>query len=283
LIEPEPSSATQSVEVVFSVIGGGVTPTGIVSISGADINCQITLSGGTGSCNVVFNTIGVDKPITATYSGDSNYLGSVGTAVHTVVNASTTTITSITPDFSYPGDAVQVCVTLSGAGAAPSGNVTLTGADGGPYTFAVAGSGCLGGVLFNSAGAKVITATFEGQAGVYSGSSGSLGHTVNKGTPTVTISDITPGGAVPNQNVVVTVEVTGAGVPPTGTVAISISGVPAQVQTCTLTLSILPAPPPHGSCTIYFTAAGSFTINAVYSGDQNYTGGTDSAAPYIVT
>jgi hypothetical protein len=275
---PDPSAATQSVEVEFSVIGAGVTPTGIVSITGADVNCQIPLSGGSGSCNVKFNTIG-DKLLTATYSGDANYLGSVDTEAHSVVNASTTTITSITPDFSFPGDAVQVCVTLSGAGAPPAGNVTLTGADGGPYVFAVAGNGCLGGVLFNSAGAKIITATFDGQPGVYSGSSGSLGHTVNKGTPTVTITGINPGGAVPNQDVIVTVQVTGAGVPPTGTVAISISGVPAQVQTCTISLAGVP---PTGSCTIYFTATGLFTINAVYSGDPNYTGGTASA-PYTVT
>jgi hypothetical protein len=281
LVKPEPSTAGQAVEVVFSVIGGGVTPTGTMSITGADVNCSITLSGGTGSCNVVFNTIGVDKPITATYSGDANYLGSVGTAVHTVVNATTTKINSITPDASLPGNTVQVCVTVSGPGATPTGNVTITGADGGPYTFGISGTGCISGVLFASAGAKIVTATYEGQTGVYAGSSGSLGHTVNKGTPTVTIGSALPGGAAPNQNVVVTVNVTGLvnAVAPTGTVGISISGVPAQVRTCTITLA--GSPVATGNCTIYFTVSGLFTINAAYSGDPNYTGGTASL-PYTV-
>jgi len=144
------------------------------------------------------------------------------------------------------------------------------------------------GVVFNSAGAKVITATYNDVAvpPTYASSSGSLGFTVNKGTPTVIIGPIAPvvpppGGPFPNQDIAVTVTVIGAGVPPTGTVAISISGVPTQVVTCTITLSILPAPPPHGTCNISFNASGMYTINAVYSGDQNYTGGT-AAVPYVV-
>jgi hypothetical protein len=233
---------------------------------------------------VVFNTIGVDKPITATYSGDSNYLGSVGTAVHTVVNATTTKINSITPDpgpaSGTPGGTVTVCFTVSGPGAVPTGDVTLTGADGGPYVdIGMSGTDCIAGVLFNTAGAKNITATFGGQVGVYSGSSGSLGFTVSKGTPTVAFTLITPATVAPNADVAVTVQVSGAGVAPTGTVAISINGVPAQSKTCTIALAGAPG---TGTCTIYFTATGLFTINAVYSGDQNYTGGTASS-PYTVS
>ena len=281
---PDPSSVGQSVEVEFSVIGGGVTPTGLVYITGADVNCQITLSGGMGSCNVKFNTIG-PKTLTATYSGDANYLGSTDTEDHVVANPTTTVITSITPDISLPGQYVDVCVTVTGAGVIPSGTINITGADGGPYSFGISGSGCSGAiVLLASAGAKVITATFvPADPTVYTGSSGSLGHTVNKGTPTVAIISALPGGAAPNQSVVVTVNVTGLvnAVAPTGTVGISIlGGAIAQPQTCTLTLAGGP-PTATGFCSIYFTAAGSYTINAVYSGDSNYTGGT-ATLNYIV-
>jgi hypothetical protein len=60
----------------------------------------------------------------------------------------------------------------------------------------------------------------------------------------------------------VAVTVTGAGVVPTGTVAISISGAPS---TCTATLVA-----GAGSCDIVFTAIGNYTITATYSGDANY-------------
>jgi hypothetical protein len=260
--------------VSFTVIGGGVPPTGRVDVSGANINCGVMLSGGSGSCNVIFNTIGA-KTLTATYSGDNNYLGSVTTTAHTVLNASTTKIDSIISEPSYPGDTVQVCVTVSGPSTTPNGTVDITGADGGPYSFGISGTGCIGGVLFDTAGYKTITATFSGEPGVYAGSSGSLGHTVNKGTPNVTISGVNPPNAGPNENVAVTVTVSGPGVAPTGTVGISISGVPGQLQTCTITLAGAPG---TGTCTIYFTVSGTFTIDAAYSGDQNYIPG---AATYV--
>ena len=72
---PDPSIPGQSVTVSVTVTGAGATPTGTVLITGADTNCTITLSSGSGSCNVVFNTFG-PKTITATYSGDMNYVSS---------------------------------------------------------------------------------------------------------------------------------------------------------------------------------------------------------------
>ena len=80
---PDPSTPGQAVAVSVSVSGSGTTPTGTVAITGADTNCTISLASGSGSCNAVFNTVGA-KTITATYSGDANYVSSVGTASHTV-------------------------------------------------------------------------------------------------------------------------------------------------------------------------------------------------------
>ncbi|MDI6770896.1 MAG: NBR1-Ig-like domain-containing protein, partial [Anaerolineales bacterium] len=74
---PDPSTPGQAVTVSVTVSGAGAIPTGTVAISGADANCTITLSGGSGSCNVVFNTFG-NKTLTATYSGDGNFAGSLG-------------------------------------------------------------------------------------------------------------------------------------------------------------------------------------------------------------
>jgi hypothetical protein len=68
--------------VSVRVTGIGGTPTGTVSITGADTNCTITLSGGIGSCTVYFNDdYQDDTPLYATYHGDANFLGSQGSIV----------------------------------------------------------------------------------------------------------------------------------------------------------------------------------------------------------
>lgn len=79
---PSPSLTGEAVTVAVTVSGGPV-PTGSVSISGADVNCTATLAAGTGSCEVVFDTLG-DRTLTATYGGDGAHDGSTATASHTV-------------------------------------------------------------------------------------------------------------------------------------------------------------------------------------------------------
>ncbi len=257
---PDPSIATQPITVSVTVVGGGATPTGTVDISGADINCTITLTSGSGSCSsVVFNTIG-DKILTATYNGDGNYLASSNTATHTVKNASTTTISADLPDPSTPGDTITVNVTVSGPGVAPTGTVDITGAD---VNCSITLAGGMGScpVQFNTAGAKVLVATYNGDT-FYVGSTGSASHTVSRGASTTAIVTETPDPSLVNQAVTVSVSVAGAGVVPTGTVAISISGAPS---TCTATLVA-----GTGSCDIVFTATGNYTMTATYSGDANY-------------
>jgi len=83
---PDPSLAGQAVAVTVTVTAGGSggpIPSGTVDITGADTNCSVVLAGGTGSCNVVFNSTGA-KTITAAYLGDGYYSGSTGTRAHQV-------------------------------------------------------------------------------------------------------------------------------------------------------------------------------------------------------
>jgi len=268
---PDPSTPGQAVGVSVTVIGAGVTPTGTVAISGADTNCTITLASGSGSCNVVFNTIGTKKTITATYNGDGNYLGSVDTEAHIVKNVSTTTITADNPDPSTPGQSVAVSVTVSGPGVVPTGSVAITGADTNCNIPALdaSGSGSCS-VTFNTAGAKTLTATYSGD-GNYVGSSGTASHTVSQGSTTTTITADTLDPSAPFESVTVTVTVTGAGVTPTGTVAIT-----GADTTCTLTLAV-----GTGSCTVVFNSAGSKTLTATYNGDGNYLGSWDTEAHQV--
>ncbi len=80
---PDPSDPDQTVSVSATVTSDFDTPTGNVYITGADTNCAITLSSGSGSCDVVFATSGA-KTLTATYGGDAVFAGSTDTENHTV-------------------------------------------------------------------------------------------------------------------------------------------------------------------------------------------------------
>jgi hypothetical protein len=83
---PDPFITGQAIAITVIVTGESGTPTGVVNIRGADVYCDITLSGGTGSCNVKFNFTGA-RTITATYAGDGYYSGSTAAEVHQVNTA----------------------------------------------------------------------------------------------------------------------------------------------------------------------------------------------------
>jgi CSLREA domain-containing protein len=108
---PDPSLAGQPVTVYVRVTGG--SPTGTVSISDGDRNCQITLgSNGTGSCNIVLTSSGA-KTLVAMYNGDVKHSPSSDEETHEVLqptptptNTPTSTPTSTptatnTPSYSY--------------------------------------------------------------------------------------------------------------------------------------------------------------------------------------
>jgi hypothetical protein len=81
---PDPSLINGNVSVSVRVSGGATTPTGRVSISGANTNCTITLNAsGIGSCNVKFTSNGT-KTLTATYLGDNTHGSSSDTETHQV-------------------------------------------------------------------------------------------------------------------------------------------------------------------------------------------------------
>jgi hypothetical protein len=270
---PNPSNPGQAVMVSFNVIGAGVTPTGTVNVTGADVNCTITLSGGSGGCNVVFNTTGA-KTLTATYSGDGNYLSSFNSVSHTVLLASTTTVTSVLAEPSLPAAVVTITVTVTGAGATPTGTVGVTGYDVattcGPAVAVGAGGVATCTATFLSAGAKLLTATYSGD-GTYSPSSGTGSHTVSKADSTTTITGTPLVATHPYTSFPVTVTVIGAGTPPSGSVGFSISG--GQAATCTATISGGTA-----TCNLSITAVGTYTITAIYNGDGSHWSSSNSAS-----
>jgi hypothetical protein len=86
---PDPSANNGNVSVSVKVTGGSTTPSGLVSITGANTNCTLTLNAsGTGSCTVKFTSNGT-KLLTATYLGDNTHTSSIDTESHQVGNTTT--------------------------------------------------------------------------------------------------------------------------------------------------------------------------------------------------
>ena len=84
---PDPSIAGQAVAVNYSI---GVTPPGVgtptgnvvVTVGGSSDTCTGTVAAGT--CSLIFTSSGANKTITATYTGDANFLGDADTEQHDV-------------------------------------------------------------------------------------------------------------------------------------------------------------------------------------------------------
>lgn len=260
---PDPSAIGGAVTVTVNVTGGP-TPTGTVQITGADTNCTITLSNGTGNCDVVF-TSGGNKTLTATYVPDASHVASTDTEAHAVQYSTGTTITSHIPDPSQPNSPVNVVVTVNSAMAIPDGSlVTITGADTN-CTVTITSSTGNCDVIFTSTGSKTLTATYAGDAN-HTGSSATATHAVllDKTTVTVITSHLpNPSDIGASVNVAVTVTGTSA---LTGTV--SITGADTN---CTITLTN-----GAGNCNVIFNTVGSKSITATYSGDADHNASSTS-------
>src|SRR5262249_7469656 len=209
--------------------------------------------------------------ITASYGGDTNYLGSTSpTAITQVVNkASTTTaIVQSTLNPSIFGQSVTLTTTVTpvapGAGI-PTGMVPFD--DGSTslrnISLDAPGAATLTTSVLN-AGSHSITATYNGDGNfLTSTTSSSLTQTVSQATTTTTLSSSVPNPTY-GQTVVFTATISpqfpGSG-PPTGTVIFSIdsgAGVTEPITSGTATLSISTL------------SVGSHTVTASYQGDNNF-------------
>jgi len=181
---PDPSVVGQSYTVSFSVTvdaPGAGSPTGNVTVSDGTTSC--TGSAPTGSCSLTSTSSGT-KSLTATYAGDANFSGSIGSsgtggAAHQVNAANTTTtIVSHNPNPSTTGQSVtvtySVAVNSPGNGTAV-GTVNVT--DG---TVSCSGTVAAGqcSLTFNTTGTHNITATYAGNANFNGSASGAAAHNV---------------------------------------------------------------------------------------------------------
>ncbi len=88
---PDPATFGQSVTYAATVSGSGTTPSGTVAFTiGGTALCDGPLSAGSVSCMSAAAPVGSDQTVTATYSGDANYVGRIAVTSVTVDQATPT-------------------------------------------------------------------------------------------------------------------------------------------------------------------------------------------------
>ena len=110
-----PALALVSMTATVNGVALGTTPTGTVTFAdGATILGTGVLTGNTATLAAGLPIAG-SRTITATYSGDTNYAVSNGTASETVTAAATATTVSLSPATIYNGGTVTITATVTPA------------------------------------------------------------------------------------------------------------------------------------------------------------------------
>jgi hypothetical protein len=300
-----PSSKLSALEACFTSSSAcpvyGV-PTGVVTFAdnGTKINTAVINAEGDAEYNTIDQTVPVSATnvgahsITASYAGDNSYNSSSASAsTYTIIKADTNLAVAWPNQNLYAGQTstITVVVESSGAGAPPTGSISVTGAPSGTTTGALS----YGGVDIQSGATNsyaTITFPSSTSAGNYNlgiSYSGDSNYNPVAGTgtimfaskpsqtPTTTTITTTASSTSPSTLTGITVTVTGAGTtPPTGTITLQTSN--ASFQPLTLV-------PNSGTDTSTVSIGvdnsgilqGANLLTAGYSGDSNYAPSTSAA------
>ncbi|MBA3496372.1 MAG: Ig-like domain repeat protein [Gemmatimonadales bacterium] len=278
---PVPSSTQSDVTVADETIGLGSGTDVLVTVrsaSGALLNNSAVTLSATGSGNTISpSSASTNGQGQATFDFRSTDAGAKTlTAVADGVTladqptvtvaqaATTTTVTSDTPEPSAPGAPVTVQFTVTSDVGTPAGDVNVTASGGGSCAGTVAEGGCTltpGG----GAGTVTLTASYAGSAN-FAGSSVTEAHTIEAPASTATaIVSHDPDPSPLDQAVAVQFTVGSSAGTPSGSVTVSASA----SETCTATVA-------EASCLITFTSSGDRTLTATYAGTATFEGSADT-------
>ncbi|GAA1145708.1 hypothetical protein GCM10009579_80780 [Streptomyces javensis] len=271
---PDPSSVGQSTTFIAKVTPdtpGAGSPTGTVTFEFSDSTPPVTapVTGGTATVDHTNPESATPYTVTATYSGDANFLTSSAADTHQVVQGVSTTVLTASPSPSVTGETVTFTATVAAvppASGTPTGTVTFDFGDGtAPVALALTGGTATTDHAYATAVGSpyTVTATYDGDAN-FVASVGTRLHTVDPAA-TITTITATPDPSVTGELVTVTVAPTGPGAgTPTGPVTIDFGdGTPP------VTAQLV-----NGSAAVthaYASTAGSpYTIAAEYGGDGDF-------------
>ncbi len=263
-----PSTVGQPVLLMATVSSSAGTPTGTVSFyqNGTDLLGTAPLNGGVASLSYTFTAAGA-QTLTATYSGDGNFMGGASSPLQQVVNqASSNTMVTSSLNPSLVGQSVNFTATVSSSGGTPTGTIKFMSGTMTLGTAALSNGVANLSYAFSVAGAQSITAIYSGDPNFLGSTSSPLQQVVNQASTTTMLTS-NPNPSAVGQSVILTATVSSSGGMPTGTVNF-ISG--------TNTLGKATVSNGVASLSYTFNSAGTQIITAVYSGDANFLGGTSS-------
>jgi YVTN family beta-propeller protein len=203
-------------------------------------------------------------PITYSYAGDANYASVTNSSTTLTVNAANQTI-SLTgaPASEVFGGSFPISATATSGltvTVAPTGGCSVSGNS---VTMTSGTTSC------------VLTATQSGNGNYNAATPVVVTVLATKANSTTTITS-SPNPSTVGQTITVNFKVTGTGGTPTGSATVTATLSSATV-TCTGTLTS-----GAGSCTVTLSTAGSWTINAAYSGDTNFATSTSGNLSQVV-
>lgn len=282
---PTSAEVGTATDLVATVTPSDAAGTVQFSVDGTPVGNPVTVSGGTATLSHTFTTAGA-KSVTAAFTGGTGFLNSTAAAQTVTVSDPTPVDVETATSVSVPATAQTGAeVTLSATVApVPSGGTVqfrvAGSAVGAPV--AVDGSGHASmPYTFNAAGSYAVTADFSGVSGFAASSASAQTVTVTDPTPvdaaTTTILNV-PGNAKTGeaQDLVATVYDNGTEdvIPSVGTVQFFDGGTPIGT-----------APVTNGVATLNhtFTAAGTHSITATFSGATGFVGSSAEAKQIVVT
>ncbi|MGD1053834.1 MAG: Ig-like domain-containing protein, partial [Candidatus Dormibacteria bacterium] len=183
----DPATTTYGSTVQLMASGLPANATGAVTFtSGGSTLCTSgQLSSGAASCTTAVLVPGTHD-VTATYAGDTGYLGSTASTSFTIGRASTSFTASADPSSASYGSTIQL--TASGLPSGATGTVTFTSGGSTLCTSGELSSGsasCTTGVL--TAASYPVTATYAGDTN-YLGSTASTGFSIGRASTSFTAS-----------------------------------------------------------------------------------------------
>ncbi len=279
-LNASPASAhpgqTVALGATVTAVTGTATPTGNVTfLDGAASIGSVSIASGKASLNTTSLALGTHS-ITASYAGDSNFVGSTSTAqsVSVVPLATPTIVATPSPTAITTAQAFSVGVTVSGGGSnpTPTGTVKLSGGGYASSAVTLSGGNATINIPANSltVGTDSLTISYSGDAN-YAAGTGTASEVVSAVplTPTVTVAPAT-NTLDTGASLSVKATVTGSGLQPTGTVTLSGGGYTSSAST--LVAGIYTFTIPANSLT-----SGADTLSVSYSGDSVYASGNGTA------
>lgn len=274
LAGPSSVVATQSATFTAKVSATSGTPTGTVLFAdGATQLGSVALSSAGTASYTMSNVSAGTHTITATYSGDTSYTGSVSSGLTLTASTQTSTTVLVGPTALTPGQTASYTVKVSGSSSGtPTGTVTFS--DGSTTLRSVTLSA--GSAVFTTSqlttGTHSLVATYSGDGSFSASSSTPLSVNVSAASTTTTLDGPTSltVGQVGTYAMRVTSATAGT---PTGKIQL-------MDGSTVLASSALPATGVF-SYTATTLSAGTHTLSAIYSGDTTF--GASNSTTLTVT